>query len=185
MNTGGGSEDLSGVEGEHSSRSSTASMDQTCARRFLMSGEKLVSTLQWLQSYQIILQADVNHARLYQVPLASDLKTQGLKALFSRHKPKVLELEQVDGAAIHWADVVRSPTYCPELQDDGHYHVRVDKGNALVELSKADHDFIVTGIPQRLIDPHSYLCDVVSEIDTVRLAMAQIAPLKDITVQCS
>lgn len=101
MNAGGGSQDLPGTEGEHNSRSSTASLDQTCARYFIMSGEKLSSTLQWLQSYQVILQAEVNHARLFQVPLASDLKAQGLGALFNRPNPKVLEVEQEERSAIH------------------------------------------------------------------------------------
>jgi hypothetical protein len=50
------------------------------------------------------LQADVNLARLFHIPLTSDLKAEGLGSLFSKRKPHVLEADQA-GWTIHWADV--------------------------------------------------------------------------------
>jgi hypothetical protein len=61
----------------------------------------------------------------------------------------------------------------------------VDKGRALLEVSKEDHDFIATGLPRQLIDPHSYPCDVALEINTIKLARSQIAPWRDLALQCS
>jgi hypothetical protein len=43
--------------------------------------------------------------------------------------------------------------YDPKQQDTGKYDVRIDKENALVELSKEDHEFIDTKLPRQLIDP--------------------------------
>lgn len=161
-----------------------ASANQPYARCFKLSEEKLTSTLELLWSYQVVLRADVNLARLFQVPLTSDLKASELGHLFDSLSPRVLEIEQGGYDSIHWADVVRAPGYAPERQDDGKYHVRLDKGNALVELSGRDHETVMTGMPRQLIDPYSYPSDVFSELNTVKLAMAHIAPWKNITVQC-
>lgn len=154
-------------------------------RYFSPSEEKLVSTLGLLRSYQTVLQAGVYLTRLFGVPLTSDDKAAGISSLFSTHEPLVLEIEQTECSPIHWADVLRSPIYTPELQETGDYHVRIEKANALVILSKGDHDFIATGLPRQLIDPQSYPDDLISEINTVDLAMARVAPWRDIAVQCS
>ncbi|KAJ5183224.1 hypothetical protein N7492_000840 [Penicillium capsulatum] len=95
----------------------------------------------------------------------------------------MLEIEQTECSPVHWADALRSPIYTPELQETGDYHVRIEKANALVILSKGDHDFIATGLPRQIIDPQSYPDDLISEINTVDLAMARVAPWRDIVVQ--
>ena len=180
------SQDLQRTQSEQSS-SSTAedSVDRHCSRYFNLSEKKLLATLELLRSYQIGLQADLNFARLFGIPLGSDQKAEGLGLLFSRHKPQVLETEPEGRTSIHRVDVVRSSTYDPELQSDGNYHVQIAKCKALVELGKSDHDFIATDLPRRLVDPQSYPCDVVSEINTVQSAMARVSPWKAITQQCS
>lgn len=146
--------------------------------------KRLLSILELLQSYQTVLQADMNLARLFHIPLTSDLKAEGLGSLFSKRKPHVLEADQA-GCTIQWADVVLSRTYESKRQSDGNHHVGVDKDRALLEMSKEDHDFIATGLPRQLIDPHSYHCDVASEIYIVKLTRPQIAPWRDLTLQCS
>jgi len=145
----------------------------------------LISTLELLRSYQAVLQAGVSLARLFHVPLTSDLKAAEIRALFSSREPRVLEVEQTGCTTIHWADALRSPMYDPKQKDTGKYHVRIDKANALVELSKEDHEFIDTKLPWQLIDPQSYPGGLASEINTVKLAPAEIAPCQDITAQCS
>lgn len=147
-------------------------------RYFSPSEEKLVSTLGLLRSYQTILQAGVYLTQPFGVLLTSDYKAAGISSLFSTHEPPVLEIEQTECSPVYWADVLRSPIYTPELQETGDYHVRIEKANALLILSKGDQDFIATGLPQQLIDPQS-------EINTVDLTMVGVAPWRDIVVQCS
>lgn len=175
-----GSQESPGIRsGQIDNTSAEASANQPYARAFKLSEQKLASTLDLLRSYQVVLQAGVNLARLFQVPLTSDLKASELGHLFDSLSPRVLEVEHGAHGTVHWADVVRGPKYAPERQDDGKYHVRLDKGNALVELSGRDHETVMTGMPRQLIDPYSYPSDVVSELNIVKLAMAQIAPWKD------
>jgi hypothetical protein len=170
---------------EEALRSSTGDLHaQSQLRHLILPEKRLLSTLELLQSYQTVLQADMNLARLFDIPLTSDLKAEGLGSLFSKCKPHVLETDQA-GCTIHWADVVLSRTYESKQQSDGSHHVRVDKGRALLEVSKEDHDFIATGLPRQLVDPHSYPSDVVSEINIVKLTRSQIAPWRDLALQCS
>ncbi|CAI7649274.1 unnamed protein product, partial [Penicillium pancosmium] len=124
---------------------------------------KLLETLELLQSYQLILQADVNLANVLRIPLESDQKSKKLGELFSRKKPRILDPKQAENSSIDWADVICSFPYDPKLQSDGSYHVQIDTTQVVVELSKKDHDFIATGLPWQLIDPQSYPCDVASE----------------------
>lgn len=112
---------------------STGELHARSYLRHLVPPERtLRSTLELLQSYQTVLQADKNLARLFEVPLASDLKAERLQSLFTEKNPRVLEADQAR-CTIHWADVVLSLTYESEQQTDGNYHVRVDKGK--VEVS--------------------------------------------------
>lgn len=151
-------------------------------RHLVLPETALRSTLELLQSYQTVLQADMNLARLFEVPLASDLKAERLQSLFTESNPRALEADQAR-CTIHWADVVLSSTYESEQQADGNYHVRVDKGK--VEVSKQDHEFITTGLPRQIADPHSYPSDVASEVNIVKLTRSQIAPWRDLTERCS
>ncbi|KAJ6101767.1 hypothetical protein N7486_004194 [Penicillium sp. IBT 16267x] len=124
-------------------------------------------------------QLHINLARLFVIPLTSDLKEEGLGSLFSKRKPHVLEADQA-GCTLHWADVALSRAYESKRKSDGIHHVRVDKGRALLEVSKEDHDFIATGLPRQLIDPHSYPCGVALEIDIAELTQSQTATIDKI-----
>ncbi|KAI3240766.1 hypothetical protein DTO012A7_2465 [Penicillium roqueforti] len=170
------------IERETLSSSTWDLHDQSHLRHLVLPGKSLLFTLELLQSYQTVLQADMNLTRLFHIPLTSDLKADGLDTLFSKRRPHVLEADPA-GCTIHWADVVLSATYDPKQQSDSNHHARVDKCKALVEVSKEDHDFIATGLPRQLVDPHSYPCDVASEINIVKLTRSQIAPWKDLTLQ--
>ncbi|KAJ5449500.1 uncharacterized protein N7458_005949 [Penicillium daleae] len=120
----------------------------------------------------------MNLARLFEVPLASDLKAERLQSLFTESNPRASETDQAR-CTIHWADVVLSSTYESEQQADGNYYVRVDKGK--VEVSKQDHEFITTGLPRQIADPYLYPSDVASEVNIVKLTRSQIAPWRDLT----
>lgn len=162
------------------SSSDQSSCDQSHLRGLIRSQSGLVSTLELLWSYQAVLQADVNFARLFDIPLSSALKLQGLESLF-RHNLNVIEKHHSE-SVILWVDVVLSSTYESEQQSDGSYQIRVDKGKVLV--SKEDHEFIMTGLPRQLVNPRSYPCDVASEINAVRLTHSQIAPWMDLASEC-
>jgi hypothetical protein len=165
--------------------SSTGNLnDQSHLRHFILAEKKLLSTIELLRSYHTVLQADTNLTRLLDLPFTSGLKAEGLGSLFSIPKPHMLEADSA-GCTIHWADVVLSSTYESNQQSDGNHHVRVDKGKALLEVAKEDHDFIATGLPRQIVDPHAYPCDVASEIDIVKLIRSQIAPWKRLTFKCS
>ncbi|KAJ5292218.1 hypothetical protein N7478_001469 [Penicillium angulare] len=171
---------------EQASHSTNERPDYHIISRFFIPSEfNLTSTLELLLSYQTVLQADINLARLFEFPLASDHKAAGLASLFTSTEPCVLGIEEISDASISWADVVRSPLYDAELQGNGTYHVRIQKGNALLELSKVDHDFIGTKIPRQLVDPHSYLSDLVSEITATQSTFEHITSWQEIIVQLS
>ncbi|KAJ5288040.1 hypothetical protein N7478_003726 [Penicillium angulare] len=99
--------------------------------------------------------------------------------------PHVVQIEKTSDSPICWADVVRSSVYDVELQADGKYHVRIEKDNAVLELSKADYDFIGTTIPRQLADPHSYSGDLALEINAAQLAFDRISHWQDIVGQLS
>lgn len=161
------------------------SVNHSITQYFSLTEEKLISVLEMLRSHQAVSQAGASLARLFQVPLISDLKAAKIAPLFSSPEPQIVEIEEMGCSTVHWADVLRSPIYDPKRQHNGNYHVRIDQGNALVELSNEDYEFINTKFPRQFIDPQSYAGDLASEINTVKLAIAQIAPWQDIAAQCS
>lgn len=160
-------------------------LDTQMISRFFTSSEiKLETTLELIKSYQTVLQAGVNFARLFEIPLASDHKAASLGPLFSTPGPQVLHIEETSDYTVSWADVIRSVVYDAELQDDGGYNVRIGKGNALLKLSRADHEFIRTKIPHQLVDPHSYSSDLDLEIYATRLANDRMKHWQGIIQQC-
>ncbi|KAJ5566724.1 uncharacterized protein N7459_010106 [Penicillium hispanicum] len=162
---------------------STPNPEQDIVTRYFSPPEdKLVSILEFLQPYQTVLQAGIYLSRVFGLPLISDIKASGISSLFSKCAPQILEIEQAECSTVNWVDILRSPIYNPQLQENGEYHVRIEKANALVILSKDDHDFIATGLPRQLIDPQSYPGDLTSEMNTVKLAIAQISHWKALTV---
>lgn len=88
-----------------------------------------------MQSYEVALLADANLAQAFAIPLASDQKAAGICPLFNSPHPQTLQVEQNCDSPVNWTDVIRSAVYDAELQQNGKYHVRIEKGNALIELS--------------------------------------------------
>ncbi|KAJ5117698.1 hypothetical protein N7448_011330 [Penicillium atrosanguineum] len=163
----------------------SASVDKSYMRCYRSVEKDLLFTLDLWRSHQIVLQAGSNLAPLFGVSLMSDLKAKGLNSLFSNEIPQVMKAEQEKEVSIQWSDVLRSRNFKAELQKNGRYRVRIDRHQALVEMSAKDYEFIQTGFPRKIIDFRSYPSDVVSEAEAAKLVMAQIAPLEAIAVQCS
>lgn len=150
------------------------------SRFFATPKAELQSLGELFKSYEIALQAGANLAQVFAIPLASDQKAAGIGPLFNSLYPQTLQVEETCDSPVNWSDVIRSGVYDAEFQHHGKYHVRIEKGNALLELSKADHDFLLTGIPRQLLDPHSYPSDIALEINATELALKQMTHWKDI-----
>ncbi|KAJ5737315.1 uncharacterized protein N7483_002440 [Penicillium malachiteum] len=157
--------------------------NQIAACFFSATKADLETGLKLSQSYRTMLYAGTNFARLLNIPLSSDQKATRLDLLFGSPGPKVVQSENVSGSSIRWVDVVQSLVYDPVLQDNGEYHVRIEKNNAIVELSKTNYDFIRTTIPRQLVDPHSYPGDLLLEVNAVQLTFEQISQWNNLSAQ--
>lgn len=154
--------------------------------QFLAPPETALQSLrELLGAYETALHAGANFAQIFGLPLDSEKKAAGVGCLFSSPRPLVLQTEEPSTSYATWVDVIQSAIYDAELQDDGEFQARIEKGHALISLSKADYDFISTGIPQKLVNPHSYSTDLSLEIDAIELTIEHITHWEDTIRQCS
>lgn len=154
---------------------------------FEPSHERLQSTLELLQSYQylsFLAPFVVPMVRLFEVPLVSDVQAEKLHHNFSTPQPNLLKASTARTNPVQWADIACLDLYDPVPQEDGSYHLHLPKDKIVVKLSKFDHDMLISTIPRKMIDPMSYASDVSAEIDVTRLAIAQLAPWRDLASQC-
>ncbi|KAK5790577.1 hypothetical protein VI817_007864 [Penicillium citrinum] len=158
--------------------------NQIIAQYFKPSGQTLSYIVDLLESYQTVLDSDVNFAQLFGVPLASDSKAAALNLLFSKEKPQVVRVGKSSNHDINWTDVLRSTPYDATLQENGNYHVQIEKGDALIEVTKEDHDFILTEIPHQLINPHSYPGDIALETSALKSVIDQLTFWQDSASRC-
>ncbi|KAJ6004684.1 hypothetical protein N7540_013053 [Penicillium herquei] len=158
--------------------------DQIVARFFSPTKANLQAVVELSHSYKTVLHAGVNFARFLNIPLSSDQMASRLDLLLGSTGPKVVQSGTVSESPICWIDVIQSLVYDPDLQDDGHYHVRIEKSNAIVAISKANYEFINTTIPRQLVDPHSYPSDLLLEVNAMQLAFEQISHWKSLSAQC-
>jgi hypothetical protein len=80
---------------------------------------------------------------------------------------------------VRWLDIVLAPTYTPERREDGYYYVQLDGRKGLIRITESDHNFIESGLPQKLINPRSYPSDVQSEEETMRLVEELLLDLNE------
>lgn len=158
--------------------------NQIITQYFKPSGQKLNFIVDLLESYRTVLDSDVNLAQVFGVPLVSDSKAAVLNLLFTREKPQVVRVGQSSNHDINWADVLRSTPYDATLQENGNYHVQIEKGDALIEVTKEDHDFILTEIPRQLINPHSYPGDIALETSALKSVIDQLTFWQDSAFRC-
>ncbi|KAH8430208.1 uncharacterized protein LDX57_007877, partial [Aspergillus melleus] len=84
---------------------------------------------------------------------------------------------------ICWLDVVLASSYNPARREDGCYYLQLDGRSGLIRVSESDHNFIESGLPQKLIDPRSYPRDVKSEEETMQLVGGLLLNLNKVASQ--
>lgn len=146
-------------------------------RHFYPSRQKLLFVRELLRSYQARLDGDNSFARMFNVPLMSDVLAERIARLFSESRPKVLEACNDD---INWVDVVRECLVEVKRHDNGMYQYYLPKRKALVEMSEFDHCLVLSGIPRQLVHPKSHPSDVQAERRTLELLAKEISSWNDI-----
>ncbi|PLB48183.1 hypothetical protein P170DRAFT_323595, partial [Aspergillus steynii IBT 23096] len=142
--------------------------------------QRLESTLELSRSLATVIEGDNSLARHFGVPLASDSMDRKIDSLFDK-----LQLMKDDEGkcTICWLDIVLAPSYNPARREDGCYYLQLDGRSGLIRVSESDHNFIESGLPQKLIDPRSYPRDVKSEEETMKLVGGLLLNLNKVASQ--
>ena len=149
-------------------------------RHFYPSRQRLLFVHELLWSYQTMLQRDNSFARVFNVPLVSDVLAAKVARLFSEARPKVLEAYHED---VSWVDVVREGSIEVKRHDSGKYQYFLPKRRVLLEMTEFDHSLILSGIPRQLIHPRSHPSDVQAERNTLDLMAKELSSWNDIIVE--
>lgn len=153
------------------------------SEHFLPIQEKLISALALSKSQQVVFEGVTSFARMFGVRLLSDAISVKVTDLLSKPQPEVVEADiSYDEDEIIWADVIGELQFEPQLQRNGNYLCRVQKRNALIEMSAWDHDLISTR--RKLVHPQAYLSDMLAERDTLDLMMSALSSCNEIALQC-
>ncbi|KAL3484441.1 hypothetical protein BJX62DRAFT_243913 [Aspergillus germanicus] len=84
---------------------------------------------------------------------------------------------------IRWLDIVLATTYTPKRREDGYYYLQLNGRKGLIRVAESDHNFIESGLPQKLINPRFYPSDVQSEEETMRLVEELLLNLNELASQ--
>jgi hypothetical protein len=84
---------------------------------------------------------------------------------------------------IRWLDIVLATTYTPKRREDGYYYLQLNGRKGLIQVAESDHNFIKSGLPQKLINPRFYPSDVQSEEETMRLVEELLLNLNELASQ--
>lgn len=158
---------------------------QIRSRYFDCSRQILLSVLEQSKSFQSYLQGEKSLSQHFHVPLMCDTLAENVMLLFSELRPRVLEVDhEACDKYIDWVDVLHDKMYESERQDDGKYHCRLQNCGSWIEISEFDYNLILSGLPQQLVHPFSHTSDVLAEIETLRLATAEISSWNKIALEC-
>ncbi|CEL11773.1 hypothetical protein ASPCAL14869 [Aspergillus calidoustus] len=139
---------------------------------------RLQLTLDLSQSLATVLEGDNSLARHFKIPLASDTMAGKIDALFGNIQLVKDNEGEVDND-VRWLDIVLAPTYTPERREDGYYYLQLDGRKGLIRITESDHNFIKSGLPQKLINPRYYPSDVQSEEEAMRLVEELLLDLNE------
>ncbi|KAL4744429.1 hypothetical protein BDW72DRAFT_209028 [Aspergillus terricola var. indicus] len=156
--------------------------DQKIRDRFIPAWQRLQSTLELSRSLSAVLQGNNSLARHFDIPLAGDSMAKKINPLFGKLHLMEDEEGEVDND-ISWLDIVLLPTYQPTRRDDGCYYLQLNGRKGLIKVSESDHNFIQSGLPQKLVDPCSYPSDVQSEGETLQLVEGLLLRLNKLALQ--
>ncbi|KAI9041940.1 uncharacterized protein KD926_006277 [Aspergillus affinis] len=155
---------------------------KTLRAQFAPTQQRLELTLEQSRSLATVIEGDKSLARHFGVPLASDSMTGKIDPLFGKLQLIRDDEGKVDNT-ICWLDIVLAPSYKPARREDGYYYLQLDGRSGLIQVSESDHNFIESGLPQKLINPRSYPSDVQSEEETMRLVEGLLLNLNQLASQ--
>jgi hypothetical protein len=167
---------------EVSWNSTMADCDKNILPRFTPAKEKLQFMLEFSRSVAAVLQGDQSLARHFKVPLASDNMAGKIDPLFGELQLVKDDKGEVDDD-VRWIDILLAPTYTPTRREDGHFYLHLDGRKGWVKISESDHNFIESGLPQKLIDPRSYPSDLHAEEATMGLVESLLLDLNKLASQ--
>ena len=154
---------------------------------FELTEQKLRSSLADAWAQQEALRSDARTARVFGIPLLSDELAVKVADLLSRSQPQVVEAninleEASEEDDIHWLDLIQEAHFEPQCQDNGYYQCRIQKRNALVEMSARDHDLMATC--RQLVYTQTYLSDMRAEKDILRMMARALLSCNEIATEC-
>jgi hypothetical protein len=144
--------------------------------------QRLRLTLELSQSLAAVLEGENSLARHFNIPLASDAMAGKIDSLFGNIQLVEDDQGEVDNN-IRWLDIVLATTYTPKRGEDGFHYLQLDGRKGLIRVTESDHNFIESGLPQKLIDPRFYPSDVQSEEETMRLVEVLLLNLNELASQ--
>ncbi|KAL3459606.1 hypothetical protein BJX64DRAFT_291113 [Aspergillus heterothallicus] len=162
--------------------SNMADCDKNILAHFTPAKEKLQLMLEFSRSIAAVIQDDQSLARHFNVPLASDNMAGKIDPLFGELQLVKDDEGEVDND-IHWIDILFAPTYAPTRREDGHFYLRLDGRRGWIKISESDHNFIESGLPQKLINPRSYPSDLHAEQATMGLVESLLLDLNKLASQ--
>jgi hypothetical protein len=139
-------------------------------------------TLELSQSLAAVLEGENSLARHFNIPLASDTMAGKIDSLFGNIQLVQDDQGEVDND-IRWLDIVLARTYTPKRREDGYYYLQLNGRKGLIQVAESDHNFIKSGLPQKLINPRFYPSDVQSEEETMRLVEELLLNLNELASQ--
>ncbi|KAJ6117888.1 hypothetical protein N7523_005769 [Penicillium sp. IBT 18751x] len=153
--------------------------EQMIAESFVEIEQNLRSALAEVQLQQAALQNETSAARVFGVRLLGDALAIKVADLLIEPQPQVIEADHaVDREKICWLDLILEPRFESYRRDEGSYHCRINKCNALVVMSAWDHDLIVTC--RQLVYTQTYLCDKLAEKNTLESMAKALSSCNDI-----
>ncbi|KAL4802846.1 hypothetical protein BDV18DRAFT_61737 [Aspergillus unguis] len=142
--------------------------DETIRAQFTPVRQRLQLVLELSQSLATVLQSNCSLARRFNVPLAGDNMAEKIDSLFGKLDLVRDDEEEIDDG-ICWLDVILAPRYRPTRREDGCYYLQLSGHKGWVKITESDHNIIKSGLPQKLVDPRSYMSDMQCERETMRL----------------
>jgi hypothetical protein len=117
------------------------------------------------------------------IPLMSDILAEKISYLFSEVRPHIRDSEDKDSDnCISWVDVVREDPFEVERHDEK-YRFRLSDRQGVFEMTQFDYDFILSGLPRKLINPQTHTGDILAEISAIDLLTSEMRAWRGVAAE--
>lgn len=138
--------------------------------------ERLCLALKESQDILDQFEKNASLAVVYNAPMIGVNLMKGIDAIFGSPSPKIIQLENgTMQRTITWLDVLNADRSKIELKEAEVYHYYLHYFNATAELSDFQHNMMISGLPQKLIQPWYYKRDVQTELYTLSFTAEMVA----------